>query len=406
MQHELLKAAGEYREKLSRTSDAGAFRRLWHETSLPYAMETADPYSEAYKEEVLTVFKELTGQSYSAELEMTSTKQDQAEFELGYPWTSQDLGIISNELAKTVQAIRALHQANIAGPVVELGAGWGNLALPLAKAGFDVTAVDIDPGFVDRLERLAREQHVSIQTLKSSFAAVPHVLNRRFDAVIFQSSFHHCLDFQQLLDGIVTSMLADQGSIFFFSEPIYRSLCFPWGIRYDGEALWAVMCNGWLELGFDEGFFIDLLFRHGLVLSRVPAIDGFVGDGWRATRATNGIRFADLIMSPDYDKGFFPPEVDPAWGRFSRGEGLLPALGMSHCQLTIRNFAPHSLNFSARSGRHVAAAAIAANETIEITIPTVGPVGFSSETYTPSEVLFNGDTRVLGVAITNISWTG
>jgi SAM-dependent methyltransferase len=45
------------------------------------------------------------------------------------------------------------------GPILELAAGTGRLALPLATAGFDVTGVDIDPAMLDRArERAAVER--------------------------------------------------------------------------------------------------------------------------------------------------------------------------------------------------------------------------------------------------------
>lgn len=44
------------------------------------------------------------------------------------------------------------------GPILELGAGTGRLAVPLAAAGFDVTAVDLDPAM---LERAARRAHAA-----------------------------------------------------------------------------------------------------------------------------------------------------------------------------------------------------------------------------------------------------
>src|ERR1700690_4296730 len=39
------------------------------------------------------------------------------------------------------------------GPILELAAGSGRVALPLALAGYDVTAVDIDPAMLERLGR-------------------------------------------------------------------------------------------------------------------------------------------------------------------------------------------------------------------------------------------------------------
>jgi SAM-dependent methyltransferase len=43
------------------------------------------------------------------------------------------------------------------GPLLELAAGTGRLAIPLARAGHEVTAVDIDPAMLARLRRRAAE---------------------------------------------------------------------------------------------------------------------------------------------------------------------------------------------------------------------------------------------------------
>jgi SAM-dependent methyltransferase len=45
--------------------------------------------------------------------------------------------------------------ARAGGPVLELAAGTGRLAVPLAEAGHEVTAVDIDPAMLARLTRRA-----------------------------------------------------------------------------------------------------------------------------------------------------------------------------------------------------------------------------------------------------------
>jgi SAM-dependent methyltransferase len=43
-------------------------------------------------------------------------------------------------------------------PILELGAGTGRLAVPLAAAGYRVTAVDIDPSMLDRARRRSRDE--------------------------------------------------------------------------------------------------------------------------------------------------------------------------------------------------------------------------------------------------------
>ncbi len=47
--------------------------------------------------------------------------------------------------------------SRVGGPILELAAGSGRLAVPLAEAGYDVTAVDIDPAMLARLRTRAGE---------------------------------------------------------------------------------------------------------------------------------------------------------------------------------------------------------------------------------------------------------
>src|ERR1035437_7071871 len=47
--------------------------------------------------------------------------------------------------------------ARTGGPILELGSGSGRLAVPLAEAGYEVTAVDLDGAMLDRVR--ARAQH-------------------------------------------------------------------------------------------------------------------------------------------------------------------------------------------------------------------------------------------------------
>lgn len=54
--------------------------------------------------------------------------------------------------------------ARTGGPVLELAAGSGRIAVALAEAGYDVTAVDIDPAMLDRLRRRADEAGPAVRT--------------------------------------------------------------------------------------------------------------------------------------------------------------------------------------------------------------------------------------------------
>ncbi|MDO9355518.1 MAG: class I SAM-dependent methyltransferase [Solirubrobacteraceae bacterium] len=51
------------------------------------------------------------------------------------------------------------------GPILDLGAGTGRVSIPLAAAGHDVLAVDLDPDLLEELERRAGEQSLKIETV-------------------------------------------------------------------------------------------------------------------------------------------------------------------------------------------------------------------------------------------------
>lgn len=50
------------------------------------------------------------------------------------------------------------------GPILDLGAGTGRVSLPLAAAGYDVTAVDLDPDLLDALLERATVQRLTVST--------------------------------------------------------------------------------------------------------------------------------------------------------------------------------------------------------------------------------------------------
>jgi SAM-dependent methyltransferase len=50
----------------------------------------------------------------------------------------------------------------VGGPILDLGAGTGRVSIPLAAAGHEVTAVDLDPDLLDELARRAADQGVPV----------------------------------------------------------------------------------------------------------------------------------------------------------------------------------------------------------------------------------------------------
>lgn len=152
--------------------------------------------------------------------------------------------------------------------VLEYGVGEGQVAIALARLGCEVSVVDIEPAYLESIHRQAKALGLDIETTLGEFGAVP-ASGGRFDAILFFESFHHCLrhhDFLRELHSLVT----DEGVIAFSGEPITdpegpwkRAVPYPWGIRLDSLSVRAMKVHGWMELGFQEPYFRELLARTG-----------------------------------------------------------------------------------------------------------------------------------------------
>lgn len=66
--------------------------------------------------------------------------------------------------------------------ILDIGAGTGRVALPLARAGFDVTALDLEPELLDVLTQRAEEAGVTVPTVAAD--ACDFTLERQFDLII------------------------------------------------------------------------------------------------------------------------------------------------------------------------------------------------------------------------------
>ena len=212
-------------------------------------------------------------------------------------------------------------------------------------------------------------------------------MHDKYNAVIFQSSFHHCLHFDDLIKVIRSNVLAEGGRIYFFCEPIYKNYTFPWGLRHDGESIWAITCNHWLELGFDWNFFFKLMLRNGLFLSRIEPFPPFVGEGWIGDRGVNGLEFEDWCLPEQYDSTFYPAASTPGFGRFCRESSILPGLRncyFSSYELQFHNygvqdldvwiyFSSYELQFHNYEVQDLDVSIYTDRHPIQVTVPPGGP---------------------------------
>lgn len=226
-----------------------------------------NPFSSEYRAHVVHEYSTLSGRPLNSyENELTPSIDRQIHIARPFPYDMKRASVSVSNMLYTFARLFSLVQVEEGQRLVEFGSGWGNAAFQFAQAGVSVTLVDIDANFLglakDRFARLG----MGIECKHGEFNDVGLAENH-YDYALFVSAFHHCIDHVELLKKIHRS-LKHQGKILFCDEPINEAFEVPWGIRMDGESLWAIRRLGWLELGFQENYFRECLHAAGFVLEK------------------------------------------------------------------------------------------------------------------------------------------
>ncbi len=154
---------------------------------------------------------------------------------------------------------------------LEYGAGFGQTALTLARLGVNVDTVDISAMFCDYVQRQADFFQVPLHPFNGRFGTQPRP-ECQYDLIWFYESFHHCLDFQNVVRSL-EAQLTKRGRIILGGEPIveneYDAVPYPWGLRLHSEAIVAVRQRHWFELGFSECFLYKLFAEAGFFATRI-----------------------------------------------------------------------------------------------------------------------------------------
>src|SRR5579875_1689740 len=205
----------------------------------------SDPFSDAYRCAVLEMYDWLRGGPYSLANELTPFDHSAAVVR-PFPFFTGSPVTAGNHLAAIGHLIRTAG-AGESSQILELGAGWGNVALFLAQLGCQVTVLDISEEFVKLIDDRAACLGVQIETRIGDFHSVSD-LDGTYDVVLFFESFHHCLEHGRLVQEL-DRIVRPGGRIVFAAEPVARRFWCPWGLRLDGESVWAIRRNGWPRTG-------------------------------------------------------------------------------------------------------------------------------------------------------------
>ena len=224
---------------------------------LPVATNT-DPDSEAYRSFQMDLYHRIAGKPYSPDNEVTVF--DVAKSALRpFPYTN-GYEVIADQLIAIGLVVKRMKLAPGA-EVLEFGPGWGNTTIALARAGYNVTCIEIEKHFVELILARASQKSLNINAIHGDFFAAKD-LSKQYDAVLFFECFHHCSRHNDLFD-LLDRLVTPDGIAVFAAEPITDDFPVPWGLRSDGQTLWAVRKFGWMELGFQESYFRSCLAKRG-----------------------------------------------------------------------------------------------------------------------------------------------
>jgi len=240
----------------------------------PEELPSGDPYSNEYLQGVKRCYRFLSGREDYALVAEIAHLNPHPEHPVFFPYSTGDSAITAQQMQMHAAALENLHlppQSH----VVEFGSGWGNMLIHLALLGHRVSAVEINPGFIQLASiRLAGLGHRATFYQEGMAEFARHAPAKAFDLALFAASFHHCLEHQDLVKQLA-AMLKERGRILLVEEPIEPCLTptlpYAWGPRLDAVSVYYTLKYGWLELGFQFAYLKGLFSQMGFRLERKPA---------------------------------------------------------------------------------------------------------------------------------------
>jgi hypothetical protein len=146
---------------------AAHFSEFWFD--MPIAKEL-DPLSPAYRDAVLAQYRRLTKRDYSLEFEAHpfGVGTDHDFLSRPWPYNTGDALQVGNSLLAVGFVISTVCPRR-GHKILEMGAGWGNLSLPLAQMGCAVTALDIEDRYIRILRHRADRIGVPLRAIRAGF---------------------------------------------------------------------------------------------------------------------------------------------------------------------------------------------------------------------------------------------
>lgn len=371
----------------------------------------SDPFSKEYRDAAIEVYKHVCARDSYDQRSDEGMPDGALQVGVGQPqpFGISDSAWVGEGWIAWGFIMRALKLAK-GQRVIEYGAGWGSMALALARNGCDVTVVDIEPGYLAWIEHQSRQVGTDITTLHGVFGDRPSAEDL-YDAVVFLESFHHCLPHAQLLIDLQESTTPD-GVVCLGDEPIFEpgnfwepTVPFPWGPRLDLVSIRSGRRLGWMELGFREDYIVDAMLRAGWSVEKHECTLTRRGTCYIGRKVHDRLALSSTLLPAAYEATWHPVE---ALGRWSKGDSALvvPVSDRPRdivVEIANYNVSPMAVTLTSGSGR--VRAEIPSGQVIEVQSSIDAgerELRVESATFHPDEFLGNGDHRELGVFVREV----
>jgi 2-polyprenyl-3-methyl-5-hydroxy-6-metoxy-1,4-benzoquinol methylase len=253
-----------------RNSDIDSFVRFVNNARMVPVLPPRDlnPRETKYKQWVLDQYAAACGREYHVSHE-AHTFDESRLVDTPYPYNTGAPQEIGNQIMSIGAVIKAIN-ARPKERVLELGIGWGNLAIQLARYGVHVEGIDIEEKYARVVATQAARAKVVVPVHIGDFLETTRSIpDASFDVVLFYESFHHSLDHVALLRECRRIISRPNGRLVLAGETIDPNLEYPWGLNPGGIAIWTVATHGWLELAMREDYLLETLWLEGFVPSRI-----------------------------------------------------------------------------------------------------------------------------------------
>ncbi len=363
-----------------------------------------DPYSPQYSEYQFALYRQIAERSgYEIENERSDFPVDANR---PFPYYTESPETVGHQLMAMGFIITTMGLP-ARSSILELGPGWGNTTIELARMGYEVTAIDIDPTFIELIKERADKFALSVDARRGTFLEID-TLELQYDAVLFYECFHHCSDHRDLVRKLADVINPD-GRVYFAAEPILEQFPVPWGVRTDGESLWAIRRHGWLELGFQESYFLRMLAHLGWSAQKHTTVATHLGIIFEARRSEASYDMGSFVLPPDEDLTWVPAEAPGAGPRYTSGHSVISIeQGGTYSQVLIEvtSTCPVELPYRITHGTSTVSGVAPAHGPFTIECPydpAAASLVFDLDPWKPSDLTGSADTRELGIQVNRIS---